>query len=68
MFVSNTLGDTDVCWRFSARIVALTAAAAAGVSERAIMKQTGHKSLPMVRRYFRKGSLFTENAAAEVGL
>jgi len=45
-----------------------TAAAAAGVSERAIMAQTGHKSLPMVRRYIREGSLFNENAAAEVGL
>ncbi len=45
-----------------------TSAAAAGVSERAIMAQTGHKSLPMVRRYIREGSLFNENAAAEVGL
>jgi integrase len=45
-----------------------TSAAAAGVSERAIMEQTGHKSLPMVRRYIRKGSLFTDNAAADVGL
>ena len=45
-----------------------TAAAQAGVSERAIMEQTGHKSLPIVRRYIRRGSLFTENAAAKVGL
>jgi integrase len=45
-----------------------TSAAAAGVSERAIMAQTGHKSLPMVRRYIRDGSLFNENAAAGVGL
>ncbi len=45
-----------------------TAAAEAGVSERAIMAQTGHKSLPMVRKYIRGGSLFRENAAAEVGL
>ena len=35
-----------------------TAAAMADVSERAIMAQTGHKSLPMVRRYIRDGSLF----------
>jgi hypothetical protein len=35
---------------------------------RAIMEQTGHKSLPVVRRYIRRGSLFTENAAAKVGL
>jgi len=45
-----------------------TSAAAAGVSERAIMAQTGHKSLAMVRRYIREGTLFTDNAAAAVGL
>ena len=45
-----------------------TAAAQAGVSERAIMEQTGHKSLPVVRRYIRRGSLFSENAVAKVGL
>lgn len=45
-----------------------TAAAAGGASERAIMAQTGHRSLPMVRRYIRSGSLFRENAAAYLGL
>lgn len=45
-----------------------TAAAAAGVSERAIMNQTRHRSVMMVRRYIRDGSLFRENAAAMVGL
>ena len=45
-----------------------TAAAAAGVSERSIMQQTGHKSERMVRRYIRRGSLFTDNAAGKVGL
>jgi site-specific recombinase XerD len=45
-----------------------TAAAAAGVSERAIMNQTGHKSVAVARRYIRAGSLFRENAAAAVGL
>jgi site-specific recombinase XerD len=45
-----------------------TAAAAGGASERAIMAQTGHRSVTMVRRYIRSGSLFTENAAAYVGL
>ncbi len=45
-----------------------TAAAEAGVSERVIMAQTRHKSVPMVRRYIREGSLFRENAAAGVGL
>ena len=45
-----------------------TSAAAAGVSERAIMNQTGHRSTAMVRRYIREGSLFLDNAAAGVGL
>jgi integrase len=45
-----------------------TAAAMAGVSERSIMAQTGHKSLPVVRRYIRSGGLFRRNAAAAVGL
>ena len=45
-----------------------SAAAAAGASERSIMAQTGHRSLPMVRRYIREGSLFRDNAAAQLGL
>ena len=45
-----------------------TAAAAAGASERTIMAQTGHRSVAMVRRYIRRGSLFDGNAAAQVGL
>jgi len=45
-----------------------TAAAAGGAPERAIMRQTGHRSVVMVRRYIRSGSLFQENAAAYVGL
>jgi hypothetical protein len=38
------------------------------VSERAIMAQTGHTSLAMVRRYIRDGSLFRRNAAGAVHL
>ncbi len=45
-----------------------TAAAAGGASERAIMNQTGHRSLPMLRRYIREGSLFTDNAVRNTGL
>ena len=45
-----------------------TSAAAAGVEERAIMAQTGHKSAAVARRYIRDGSLFRGNAAAAVGL
>jgi site-specific recombinase XerD len=45
-----------------------TAAAAAGVSERAIAATTGHQSMAVLRGYIREGNLFTENAAAAVGL
>jgi len=45
-----------------------TAAAQGGAPERAIMAQTGHKSVSMVRRYIRDGELFTDNAAAYTGL
>jgi integrase len=40
-----------------------TSAAIAGASERSIMNQTGHRSVQMVRRYIRDGSLFRENSA-----
>jgi integrase len=45
-----------------------TAAAIAGASERSIMKQTGHKSVQMVRRYIREGNLFRDNSAGKLGL
>lgn len=45
-----------------------TSAAAAGISDRAIMRQTGHRSSAMVGRYVREGSLFRDNAAGAVGL
>lgn len=45
-----------------------TSAAMGGASERAIMRQTRHRSLPMVRRYIREGDLFRENAVAQAGL
>lgn len=45
-----------------------TQASMAGVSERAIMAQTGHKSTAVMRRYIRDGNLFRENAAASIGL
>lgn len=45
-----------------------TSAAAAGVEERVIAQQTGHRSLPILRRYIRDGELFRQNAAAAVGL
>ncbi|MFC7738582.1 tyrosine-type recombinase/integrase [Roseomonas sp. GCM10028921] len=46
----------------------ITSAARAGVAERAIQNQSRHKSLPVLRGYIRRGSLFVDNAAARVGL
>jgi integrase len=45
-----------------------TSAAIAGASERSIMKQTGHQSVQMVRRYIRDGNLFRENSGGKLGL
>ena len=45
-----------------------TGAAKAGKSERSIMKQTGHRSVSVVRRYIRDAELFDDNAAACIGL
>ncbi len=52
----------------SLRIGLATAAARAGASERSIMRQTGHRSVVMVRRYIQDGTVFTENAASVIGL
>jgi hypothetical protein len=40
----------------------------AGVGERAIQDQSGHRSLAVLRRYIRDGTLFRDNAASKVGL
>jgi site-specific recombinase XerD len=45
-----------------------TAAALAGKSERAIMRQTRHRTAEMVRRYIKEAQLFTDNAADGIGL
>jgi integrase len=55
---ASTFGD------HSLRAGLATAAAPAGKSERAIMAQTGDRSVLMVRRYIREASVFTDNAAA----
>jgi integrase len=53
----------------SLRVGFATSAVAGGVCERAIMDQTGHRSLTMVRRYSRDGELFrNDNAARGAGL
>jgi integrase len=45
-----------------------TQAAMNGVSEFVIMRQTGHRSVMMLRRYIRFGEIFRENAAAGLGI
>jgi integrase len=60
--------DPDQFAGHSLRAGLATAAAVAGVSERKIMDQTGHRSEAMVRRYIRDGNLFRDNAASKVGL
>src|SRR5208283_3791254 len=47
----------------SLRAGCATEAAAQGASERGIMRQTGHRSVDMVRRYIRDGDRYRENAA-----
>lgn len=41
-----------------------TEAASSGASDRAIMKQTGHRSREMIDRYVRSGKLFDDNASS----
>jgi integrase len=60
--------DPDRYGAHSLRAGLATSAAEAGVAERAIMNQTGHRSLPVMRGYIRSGTLFKENAAAQIGL
>ena len=39
-----------------------------GAGELAIMRQTGHRSLAMLLRYIRDGTLFRVNPAAKLGI
>jgi integrase len=52
----------------SLRAGCVTQGAMNGVEERVLMKQTGHKSTTMLRRYVRDADLFKDNAAAKLGL
>ncbi len=52
----------------SVRAGMATQAAMNGVSERDIAQITGHKSRRVLRRYIRRGRLFRENAASNLGL
>jgi len=58
----------DVLAGHSLRSGHATTAAGNGASEASIMRQTGHRSVVMVRRYIRAGSLFQDNAGAKLGL
>lgn len=60
--------DPDAFAGHSLRAGHATAAALAGAHERDIMRQTGHRSVMMLRRYIRDGSLFRSNSAATIGL
>jgi integrase len=46
----------------------ITSAAAAGVSESDIMRQSRHKRSDTLRKYIRHATVFRQNAAAKVGL
>lgn len=52
----------------SLRAGLITSAAEADVPERDIMRQSRHKSVPVMRQYIRSAHLFKNNAAARVGL
>jgi integrase len=58
----------DVLAGHSLRSGLATTAARNGASEASIMRQTGHRSVQMVRRYIRSGSVFHDNAGAKLGL
>ena len=60
--------DPDEVAGHSLRAGLATSAAVAGVPERVIASQTGHRGTAMLRRYIREGSLLRENAASAVGL
>jgi site-specific recombinase XerD len=52
----------------SLRAGLVTSAALAGASEIMIARQTGHRSMAVLRRYVREADMFRANAAAAVGL
>lgn len=52
----------------SLRAGLITAAANAGLEEREIMKQSGHRDLKVFRDYVRNASLFRSNPASMIGL
>jgi len=66
---ARAAGLDPVCYAgHSLRAGLATSAAAAGASERSIHEPNRPQILPILRRYIRDGNLFTDNAAATVGL
>lgn len=59
---------TAVLGGHSLRAGCVTQAAMNGVREFVIQRQTGHKTVSMLRRYIRLGEIFRENAAAGLGI
>lgn len=70
--VKRTAKKAGMDWKnysgHSLRAGFATSAAAADVGEYDIMRQTGHHSLEVLRRYIRDGNLFKHSAASRVGL
>jgi site-specific recombinase XerD len=60
--------DADNFAGHSLRAGFATEAAARGASERAIQRQTGHRSLEILRRYIREGDRYADNASGMLGL
>jgi integrase len=60
--------DPDGLAGHSLRSGFCTSAAKAGATERSIMRQTGHRSVTVLRMYIREGTLWQDNAATLVGL
>lgn len=50
----------------SLRLGFVTAAAMKGCSDRSIANQTGHRSMPVLRGYIRRATVFEENAALQI--
>jgi len=60
--------DADQYSGHSLRAGSATQGAKSGAGESVIMKQTGHTSSDMVRRYIRDGNLFRDNLTSYLGL
>lgn len=67
-YVSHLGLDSNVFSGHSLRAGLVTSLALAGLSESAIMRQSGHKSSAVLRKYIRHSELFKDNAIDKLGL